>query len=395
MRVLAVTTRFPAPPWRGDQVRAYHHLRVLARRHEVTLAALCWQPPSAAAREEVAGFGVRIEVVPLGRAGAGPRLVRALLGDPRPLQVLLYDGTRARARVRALVASLRPDVMHLQLVRAAPYLAAGGSPPAVIDLVDALSANLQRRAASDRGWLGPVARIEAARLAAFERQVVAGAASCLVVSEAERDALGGGTVRVVPNGVVVPAEADVARVRIPGRILFAGNLGYFPNVDAARWLAGEILPRVRAAVPDATLRLVGARPSRAVRRLGRSGVTVVGAVASMAPELAAAAVTVVPMRAGSGVQNKVLEAMAAGLPVVTTPRTAAALGARDGEHCLVAEDAAGLADAAIRLLRDHDRAVTIARAAHAFVARTYGWDASAARVEAAWIDACAGVRRAP
>ncbi len=309
--------------------------------------------------------------------------------------MLLFDARRAHARVHALVTTLRPDVMHLQLVRAAAYLPPPGGPPAVIDLVDALSANLGRRAATDRGWLGPVAGIEARRLAVYERQLVARASSCLVVSEAERDALGGGTVRVVPNGVALAAPGGVPVARVPGRVLFAGNLGYFPNVDAARWLADDIFPRVRAAVPGATLRLVGARPARAVRRLGRPDVTVVGAVPSMAPELAAAAVTVIPMRAGSGMQNKVLEAMAAGLPVVTTPRTAAALGARDGEHCLVAEDAPGLADRATCLLRDPDRAAALARAARDLVARTYTWEASAALVEAAWVDARAGTRRTP
>jgi len=109
--------------------------------------------------------------------------------------------------------------------------------------------------------------------------------------------------------------------RPPARIVFAGNLGYFPNVDAAAWLARDILPRLRAARADVELRLVGARPARAIRALASEpGVSLAASVPAMAPELAAATVALIPLRAGSGLQNKVLEAMSVGTPVVATPR---------------------------------------------------------------------------
>jgi len=353
MKILFLVTRFPVPPWRGDQLRAYHHLRLLAPRHEITCAALVLRPPPAEAARALAALGVRVEVVRLGLAGAVPALGRALLGDPRPLQVLLYARRRARARVAALAAGA--DLVHAQLVRAAGYLPAGRRPAAVVDLVDALSASFARHAVRARGPVVTIAAAEAARLRRYENGIVRRGVPCLVVAETERGLLEGGeAVRVVPNGVDLAGFAYVEDRRPAARLVFAGNLGYFPNIDAAVFLVRDVFPRVRAAVPGAELRL------------------------------AAATVAVAPLRAGSGLQNKVLEAMAVGTPVVATPHAVAGLALGAGEEVLVADDAAGLAAAAVALLRDPARARAQARAARALVERRYRWEDSAAGVEAAW-----------
>lgn len=388
MKVLFLVTRFPLPPWRGDQLRAYHHLRLLAARHTVTCVALVLRAPPPAARAALEAMGVRLEVVPLGVAGAVPALARVLIGDRRPLQVLLHARHRARARLRALVAAGQFDVVHAQLVRAAPYLSADG-PPVVVDLIDALSTNFARRAGRERGLRQRLAAWEAGRLARLERRLVGDGTRCLVVSAREHAALGGAaSVRVVPNGVDLDAFPYAEGRRVPERLVFAGNLGYFPNVDAAVWLARDILPRIRATLPAAELRLVGARPARAVRALARlPGVSLAAAVPAMGPELAQASVAVVALRAGSGLQNKLLEAMASGTPVVATPQATAGVDARPGEHLLVAEDASGLAAATVELLRAPERARALARAARLLVERCYRWEDSAAGVEAVWREA--------
>jgi sugar transferase (PEP-CTERM/EpsH1 system associated) len=387
VKVLFVTTRCPLPPWRGDQVRAYHHLRVLAPRHAITCCILSWRRPLPEAEAAMAALGVRVIVVPLGWMGALPALAGVLAGDPRPLQVLLFARRRARARLATLLAEPF-DVVHAQLLRGLADLEPA-SRPLVVDLIDALSANTARRAAVEGGLAAPLLAREAARLARAETALVARGTPCLVVSARERAALGdAANVRVVPNGVDAAAFPYQPDGRPEARLVFAGNLGYFPNVDAATWFARDVLPRVRAAVPAAELRLVGARPARRVRALVRlPGVSLAAAVPAMAPELAGASLAVIPLRAGSGLQNKVLEALATGTPVVATPRAIEGLDVRPGEHLLVAEDAQGLAAAAVTLLRDPGRARALARAGRTLVERRYRWEDSAAGVEAAWMAA--------
>ena len=384
MKVLFLVTRFPVPPWRGDQVRAYHHLRLLAPRHEITCVALVARQPPAAARAEIQALGVRVEVVRLGLGDAAASLARVLRGDRRPLQVLLYSGRAARARVTRLMAG--SDVVHAQLLRTLAHLPGSRPPAAVMDLIDALSMNLARRAASEGAFVGRAAAWEAARLRRCETELARSGMPCLVVSASERAALGDqGNVRIVPNGVEAVAFPYVEDGRPPARLVFGGNLGYFPNVDAAGWLARDILARVRTSVPAVELRLVGARPARAVRHLATMpGVSLAASVPAMAPELAASTVAIIPLRAGSGLQNKVLEAMAVGTPVVATSRAVAGLDVRAGEHVLVADDAAGLAQAVVELLGDPELRRRLARAARALVERRYRWEDSAAGVEAAW-----------
>jgi glycosyltransferase involved in cell wall biosynthesis len=163
-------------------------------------------------------------------------------------------------------------------------------------------------------------------------------------------------------------------------------MGYFPNVHAARWFAGRVLPRIRRALPGATFHVVGARPHRTLRRLARRdpAVVVTGFVEPLPPHLRRAAIAVAPIHAGSGQALKVLEAMATGTPVVATPLAAAGIGARPDEHLLVAEDPDSFAAQVVRLLRDPDLADRLAASARHFVEAQCTWEHSVAALEAVY-----------
>lgn len=386
MRVLFVTHRFPGLAMRGDQQRAFEHLRALGPHHAITLVASDETAPTEAARAAIAPYCARIVFVPRSRVSAAWRALRALPGERSLQQAWCADPALHRA-LHAEVATQAFDLAHVQLVRLADSLPALRPLPVAVDLVDALSLNMRRRAALDAGPMAWLARIEAARIARSEAALLQSARAVAVSAAADRAALPASPhVHLVGNGV----DADRFPFRSPehaeARVVFVGNLSYFPNLDALRWFIAEVWPIVRARCPDAVLDLVGAHPPRSLARLAAAvpGVHLVGGVDSVVPWLHRAAVAVVPMRAGSGQQIKLIEAMSAGTPVVASERAASALGLGDGEALRVADAPSAQAEAIVGLLSDPAARVRQALHARDRVLAAHTWSQSALALARMW-----------
>ena len=374
MRLLFLAPRYPHPALRGDQRRAIDLLRALRTKADVRLLAFAFadDPPLP-----FDGIDVRrVRATPRGRLAENAR--RA---DPRlPGQVRLFLDAQMRRAMAEELAGFRPDAIHVSLARMAPYLPPAGGPHRHLDLVDALSVNMRRRAQGSKGPMAAALHAEARLMQRYEAASVAAADTSSLVSDADRTAAPGlESCAVVPNGVDTDALAFRSPAERPPVLLFFGNLGYFPNLEPARVAAEEVLPIVRRSVPDATLRLVGARPAPAVRRLGElDGVDLVGPVDEMAPAIHGAAVALLPMYSGSGMNNKVVEAMSAGTPVVTNATALRGVpGTRPGVDHLRADTPAQLAEACVALLQDGARREAVAREARSLVERSFGWDARA------------------
>ena len=214
-------------------------------------------------------------------------------------------------------------------------------------------------------------------MARYEAHLAARADSVSLVSAADRRAPGLGGATVVPNGTdTASIPMRVRGEKSPAILTFFGNLGYFHNSEPARFIAEEVLPLVQAEVPNATLRLAGARPSAYVRRLdGLEGVEIHADVPDMAAELARSTVSLLPMFTGSGLKNKVLEAFASGLPVVANKMGMDGVeGARAGIHFLAAESAHDFAAATVRLLDDTALREETTTAARRLVEDGFSWE---------------------
>jgi polysaccharide biosynthesis protein PslH len=371
LRVLFLAPRYPAPAWRGDQLRVLELARALARRAEVRL--LAFGPEGAPTIEGLDARAIRFTAP--GRVAAN-----LLAPSPRlPGQVRLFLDRAMKRAIAGEIGRWGPDVVHATLARMAPYLPGAGPIHRHLDLVDSLYLNMSERSRSS-GAVGRAAfGLEARLMRDYERSQAASADSASAVSEADRVAAGLPAGTVIPNGVDLDAFAFDEPVRRPPTMLFFGNLGYFHNQEPARFLATEVLPRVRESVPGASLRVAGARPAPSLRRaLAGAGAELVDSPPDMPAQLRGAAVAVLPMFSGSGIKNKVLEAFSVGLPVVSNGLGIDGVaGARPGEHYLLAEGADAIAAGAARLLVDDEERRRLALAGRALVERAYTWDRQA------------------
>lgn len=382
MKVLLLAPRYPVPPQRGDQRRALHLAEELAKRVEVTL--LCF---GKAQGKRTLG-GARLVTVarsPMATVRANARHLKPGL----PLQTRLYLDQAMVAAVARELDGGGYDVVHAITARMAPYLQTGSrGVHRHLDLIDALSVNMATRAAAEHGPKRALFQLESALLRRYEAAMVSAAdSSSLVAGADQRAAPGLDRAVVIPMGVDLDRFPFAAPVERSPTLLFFGNLGYFHNVEPARFLAHEVIPLVRRELPDARLRIAGARPAKGVLALADlPGVDVVGPVDDMLAELHRAGLAVLPIFTGSGIKMKVLESFTAGTPVVSNARGVDGVaGAKAGTHYLAGESAADLANACVTLLQAPERALALATAGRALIETRYTWAAQVERLLALYL----------
>jgi len=366
MKILFVAPRFPLPPVKGDKVRAWQFIRALAQAHEVTLVSYTASEEERAYVPEMAHH-CNVRVLPFHRAR---RTLGAAYGalNSHPFQVHYY---RSNAMMELVGRELETcDVVHLNTLRMVGNLPATFDKPLVVDFIDALSLGMSRRANRAGGILGMGMQSETRRLRALEQKLLEQADLSIVVGQHDADALGGDSA-VIPIGVDTDRFTPAGQPTAAPIAIFTGNMNYAPNIEAAKWLAESIWPRVVRQCPGATLRLAGINPAQAVKSLASESIEVTGYVADMAAALHDAAIAVAPMRSGSGLQIKVLEAMACGLPVVASSLANAAVGAPHGGVIRIADETDALAGEIVALLKDEGLRRQAGAAAREFVETKY------------------------
>jgi sugar transferase (PEP-CTERM/EpsH1 system associated) len=385
VNILFLSQRVPDPPNKGDKIRSHHLARRLAANHTVHVACLADDEreleTAGLTRRWAASVACRVRT----RAESVLRGAASALSG-RPLSVGYFRSRELAADVTALLATEPFDVAVSYCSSMASYLSRFAG-PRVLDLVDVDSEKWRQYAVHSRLPSKAVYALEHRLLRNYEKRLVEEFDRTIVISQAEKSLLTafapGERVEVIANGVETEYWRNHA-ARSPEPVLvFVGALDYFANADGICRFTREAFPRVRAEVADARLRIVGRRPGADVRALGAlPGVEVVGEVADVRPELWGAGVAVVPLRIAQGLQNKVLEALAAGVPVVSSAAAVRGIRGRSEQHYLVAESAAESAAAVVRVLRDRALGDGLAERGRLLVQEGYSWDRSEAEYEA-------------
>lgn len=380
-RILYLTHRVPHPPNRGDRIRSYHVLRYLSARADVDLACLADEEVSRESRDELQRLCQRVAIVPLGARQRWWRALAAVLRGrsateglfhSSKLQQVLHDWADRTQydAVLALCSSMAPYFDKLPLRGA----------KRIVDLVDVDSQKWADYADNARGPAAALFRLEARRVRKLEGRLAQACAALTVVSTAEAELLRSfaheATVVAVVNGVDLETfrPGPVRDATRAAECVFVGALDYRANVDGITWFCREVWPQVHAKHPDLVLRLVGRRPTAAVRRLSMlPQVQVIGDVAEVVSHLHRARLAVVPLRVARGIQNKVLEAMAAVTPVIASPQALEGLNLVPTEHAYEADTPEQWESAISRLLTSPDECERLATAGRDYVCQHHRW----------------------
>jgi len=396
MRLLVVSARPPWPPTMADAMTVDRLIRFLAERgHAVDLA--CFVEDDAAERSLREGLGPVCHRIDAVRLPKWTSYARTALTLPlrHPMQVAYYRSPGMSELVKRRLASEGYDVVYTHLIRMAEYTRRLPVPKVMgMQVCQALNLGRMVDHAQDplrKLFYGiEVAKVrpyEVAAAADFDRVFLCGPSD---IEALERTA-------PVPHAVVCPHGQDVpplervrASTREPGAVAISGVMSTFTNVDAVKWFAEAIFPRVVERVPHAKFWIVGRNPQRSVTALARAGrIEVTGEVPDVADWLCRAQVAVAPLRIAAGMQNKLVQAMACELGVVATRAANEGIGAHPDQHLLVRDDPHSFADAVVELLSDEARREAMGRAARSFVESHWTWEAHFENLEKVLLDVAA------
>jgi len=400
MRILFVCHRFPFPPKRGGKIRPFNIIRHLGEQHDVTVASLARSAEEAQEGQGLAKYCSRVIMERIGPSAALARMV-ARLPSATPSSMGYFHSPALAHQLRQTLARERFDLVFVHCAFVAPYVADAIGVPKILDFGDVDS---QKWLAYSRSRSFPVSLgywLESRKLRRMEARLASRFQLCTFTTRAEMETLAGYEVGVplgwFPNGVDTEHFRPAARPYDPDTIAFVGRMDYYPNQEAMTTFCRTAWPLLRARRPRLTLTIVGADPSPAVRELGRlPGVTVTGSVPDVRPYLHAAALTIAPLNIARGTQNKILEAMAMGVPTVSSVAAAGGIDAEPGRDLLTASTAQQYADAILRLLEGPAERRRISEAGRDRVLSHHSWERSLRTLDGL-IDLCvrshAGVLR--
>jgi hypothetical protein len=385
MRILLLCHRFPYPPNSGANIRSFNMIRHLSRHHAVVVASLTRSDKErnevSALEEQCAG----VITAPIGRTAAWARMLLAL-PTPRPSTFGYFSSPALARRLRKVAAEQRFDLVIAHSSSVGPYAAAVAGVPKIIDFCDMdsrkwLAYRDQKRFPVSLGfWL------EGIKLTRVERRLAEefDCATCATPAELEslKEIAPRATGDWFPNGVDLDFFQPQGTGYDADQICFVGRMDYFPNVQAMTYFVREVLPLIRAEQPRCTLTIVGAAPTAEARALAQvEGVTVTGSVPDVRPYFTVSACSVAPLVVARGTQNKILESLAMGVPVVASSLAARGLDAVPGEHLLAADDPPAMAAAVLCMLADADERRRLARAGRARMESHHSWAGAMAKLD--------------
>ena len=382
MKIFVLASRVPYPLEKGDKLRIFHQVRELSKNNQVHLCCLNTEKIHPSARAELNKICSELSIVPLKKKNIIWNLFLNLFSE-NPFQVAYFFQRNAAIKINNLINSFKPDHIYTQLIRTSEYVKNKHDIPKTIDYMDSFSKGMERRAKSASYFSKPIILSEARRLLRYENLIFDYFENHTIISKQDRDTIWHQQrkkIEVIPNGIdsvfFHPMEKEKEF-----DILFTGNMAYIPNVDSVVYLVEDILPLIQKEIPDVKILIAGASPVNKIKNMANNSITVTGWVDDIRDAYWTSKVFVAPLRLGSGLQNKLLEAMATKKPCVTTPLANNALGAVNNKSILIADNAKEFAEQIIFLLKNQSKSQEIAENGYEHVINNFDWGSTTEKLE--------------
>lgn len=379
MKLFVLLPRIPYPLEKGDKLRAFNHIKYLSKNHDIILCCLNDSGVNKQdAFQAVQPYVQSVTFIDLSLPCRTRNLSSAFMSG-KPLQVGYFYSTRAQRKINRLIAETNPDHIFCQLVRTTEYVK-HQKIPKTLDYQDVFSKGVERRIKTSAWYMKPFLKMEYKRLLKYENNIFDYFNNKVIISKPDRELIPHpekDKIKVVINGVDTDYFHPMDREK-KYDVVFTGNMGYPPNVNAVEYISEKILPVLKKSKPGIKILIAGATPDKKVRDAASENVTVSGWVDDIRNSYASAKVFIAPMQIGTGLQNKLLEAMAMKIPSITSELANSALQAKPGKEILVGNTPAEYAAHILTLLDDKELAARIAQNGYDFVHRNYNWESATA-----------------
>lgn len=370
-KLIVFTSRFPYPLEKGDKLRAYNQIKQLSSAFEVYLFSITEHNIDQNHLNELKKYCSEVHTFYLSPFKKWAGAFLNLFGN-KPIQVGYFYSWSIHQKVKNLIGKIQPDHIYAQLIRSSEYVKHYHGCSKTIDYMDALSKGLERRSETSRGFKKWVLELEFKRLMNYENSIFEYFEHHTIISEQDRKYIfhkNKDQIVVIPNGVDI-AFFNTNKKETRADIVFTGNMSYPPNITASKYIVEEILPLL---ADNTKVILAGANPSKEVRALESKNVEVTGWVVDIRSSYTAADIFVAPMFIGTGLQNKLLEAMSIGIPCITTTLANNALGAKENEEILIANNAESFKNKIIEIQTNKELNNHITKNAKQFVKDNFEW----------------------
>ncbi len=384
MRIFVILSRVPYPLEKGDKLRAFHQLKELKKNNEIILCCITDIQPVPEAELALKEICHEFHIFHLQKWRIYANLLFNILSR-KPFQVMYFYQKSIHTSIQKLIAASVPDHIFCQLIRTAEYAKNEHDYPKTLDYQDAFSKGMERRMKKAKWPMTEIFAAERRRLINYENIIFEYFEGKTIISEEDRRYIyhpERKNIAIVTNGIDTQYFHNTLSIQPVYDLVFTGNMSYPPNIETAEYIVKNVMPLIRKTKPHATLLLAGSSPHRRVKALDKHpGVHVSGWVDDIREAYASARIFFAPMQIGTGLQNKLLEAMAMELPCVTSPLANKALKAKDKDDIFEANIPEDYARLIVELLDDPFLRNQLGKRARTFVQSRFSWEASCQQLE--------------